>query len=130
MGERLTYYKKRHLGKFEKESYVSIITGGMAQNHCNLPRCGNLKQFEECLTQHLQGVWAHGRFLKIYRTYENIMNGKNLQIHTLLLALEHLLKDEKRAVLPDTVFIQIDGGCENISKVCFLIYCTVLFEIS
>jgi hypothetical protein len=117
MGERLHYYRKRHLGKSEPDNYVSIITDGMAQNHCNLPWCGNMKQFEECLTQHLQGVWAHGRFLKIYRTYENIANGQNLQIHTLLLTLEHLLTSEERDVLPDTVFIQIDGGCENISKV-------------
>lgn len=115
MNERLSYYRKRNQAYSQPSRYLSIIVDGMAQNHCQLPWCGNLKTFNETLTQHLQGVLAHGRFLTIYRTYENVKNNANLCVHTVLLAFEKVLQDEGR--LPDTVFIQIDGGSENTSKI-------------
>jgi hypothetical protein len=53
--------------------------------------------------------------MNIYRTYHNVQLGANAQIHTVLLALEKILKEEGR--IPDITYIQIDGGSENISKV-------------
>ena len=50
----------------------------------------------------------------MYRTFHNTFNAANMQIHTLLLALEDVHRNEQR--LPDTIFLQIDGGAENISK--------------
>ena len=76
--------------------YLSIVTDGMAQQHCLLPWLANIHQFPKYLPQHLQGVYAHGRLLKMYRTFHNIRNGANLQIHTLLLMLEEIyLKEGK-----------------------------------
>lgn len=87
----------------------------MAQNHCNLPWMGNLAQFPQCLKQHLQGVLCHGRILTMYRTFHNIKNTANLQLHTLLLKLEDIHNLENG--LPDTVYLQIDGASENTAKV-------------
>ena len=95
--------------------FVSIVTDGMAQTHCNLPWLGNLAQFSQCLKQHLQGVLCHGRVLTIYRTFHNITNTANLQLHTLLLKLEDISNVE--GGLPDTVYLQIDGGPENTARV-------------
>ena len=52
--------------------------------------------------------------MNIYRTYHNLQLGANAQIHSVLLALEKVEKDEGR--IPDVVYIQIDGGPENVSK--------------
>lgn len=87
----------------------------MAQNHCNLPWLGNLSQFPHCLKQHIQGVLCHGKVLTMYRTFHNIKNTANLQLHTLLLKLEDIYKLENE--LPDTVYLQIDGASENTAKV-------------
>jgi len=71
------------------------------------------------LPQHLQGVLNHGRNFTIYRTFHNIINDSNLQIHCFLLSLESTLRAEHK--LPDTVYYQVDGGSENIAKVVHLI---------
>ena len=73
-----------------KEDFLSIVTDGMAQQHCLLPWLSNLAQFPKYLTQHLQGLLAHGRLQWMFRTFHNIPNGSNLQIHTFLLFLEEL----------------------------------------
>jgi hypothetical protein len=73
-----------------KHDYLSIVTDGMAQQHCLLPWLANLSQFPKYLPQHLQGVMIHGRLLRMFRTFHNIKNGANLQIHTLLLLLEEI----------------------------------------
>ena len=86
----------------------------MAQQHCQLPFLANLKQLDT-LAQHLQGVLVHGQIIRMYRTYHNISNGTNLQIHTLLLTLELLLL-KNNGKLPEAVYYQLDGGSENISK--------------
>ncbi len=49
----------------------------------------------------------------MYRTFHNVGNGANLQIHTLLKTLEDILNDDEKGVLPPTVYIQIDGGSKN-----------------
>jgi hypothetical protein len=82
-----------------KKDFLSIVTDGMAQQHCLLPWLANLHQFPKYLPQHLQGVMAHGRILKMFRTFHNIQNGANLQIHTLLLFLEEIHSTEGLFIL-------------------------------
>ena len=113
MNERRIYYGRRWKATQEPTKFLSIITDGLAQVHCQLPYYANLEQ-GDTLPQHLQGVLAHGRFLNIYRTFHNTYSAANMQIHTLLLALEDAYRHPYG--LPDTVFLQIDGGSENVSK--------------
>jgi hypothetical protein len=113
MNERVSYYLKREQGKSQPKKYLSIITDGMAQSHCLLPWMGNVDQSDN-LPQHFQGVYAHGRFLQFYRTFHNVLKGANQHIHALLMALERVEREEGR--IPDTIYFQIDGGAENISK--------------
>lgn len=97
----------------ESAKYLSIITDGMAQSNCVLPWLKNLKNLKT-LTQHIQGVIVHGRKTIFYRTFHNLSNGANLQIHTMLLTLENIVRTD--GCLPDTLFYQIDGGSENTAK--------------
>lgn len=76
-------------------SYLSIISDGMAQNHCKLPWHGNLHGASKTLTQHIQGIIAHGRRTLLFRTFHTIGNGGNLQIHCFLLTLEQIFADNK-----------------------------------
>jgi len=86
--------------------YLSLITDGMAQSHCMLPWFGNVDSWNNsCLTQHLQGILIHGRKMKIFRTFHNIILDSNLAIHSLLLSLEHIIKTEGK--LPETLYFQV-----------------------
>ena len=123
MNERMKYAERRQMACNLPKSYLSIIIDGMAQNHCKLPWYCNLKDSENSLPQHLQGVLNHGRGFTIYRTFHNIRTGANLAIHTFLCTLEDTLKEE--GCLPDTIFLQIDGGSENTAK-CVLGVCELL----
>ena len=97
------------------QQYLSIVSDGMAQNHSLLPWSANAYQFSNYLTQHFQGVLAHGRSLTMNRSFHNLSNTANLQIHSLLLMLEELYIKHGR--IPDNVFYQLDGGTENTAKV-------------
>eukprot|EP01034_Spumella_vulgaris_P035770 gene35770-44106_t len=101
MGERMAYAQKCSLACQMPGMYLSLISDGMAQNHCILPWMGNLSQLKG-LPQHLQGILRHGRGLTLYRTFHN-----------------DTLKEEGK--LPDTVFYQIDGGSENAAKAVLLL---------
>jgi hypothetical protein len=114
MGERLTYYHRRNDAFLMPTSYLSMIADGMQQSHCLLPWQGNLNTFAPCLTQHLQGVLMHGRSTQIFRTFHNLCNSSNLSVHCLLMSLEIIMVEEGK--LPDTIYYQIDGGAENVSK--------------
>ena len=113
MNERRLYYERRRKAMTMPDKFLSIITDGMMQAHCELPWYGNLDG-SDTLPQHIQGVLAHGRYCQMFRTYHNCFNDANMQIHTLLLALEKVYNEEGR--IPDDVFIQVDGGKENVSK--------------
>jgi hypothetical protein len=116
MGERIKYSDRREEAKQFPQKSLSIISDGMAQSHCILPYLGNLASFgTDALAQHLQGVLAHGRGLSIYRTFHTIQNCANLQIHTLLLSIEKVLKYEGK--LPPVFYCQIDGGVENTARI-------------
>ena len=60
------------------------------------------------------GAYEHGRCFTMFRSFCNVRHDSNLAIHCLLLTLEREL-DEK-GKLPPTLFIQIDGGSENVNK--------------
>ena len=115
MGERSTYAQRCQLARQSPQEYLSLATDGMQQAHCMLPYCGNLDNFSTCLPQHLQGVLVHGRQFNMFRTFHTVRNTSDSQIHTLLLTLEGIYK-ENGDTLPDQIFIQIDGGCENTDK--------------
>jgi hypothetical protein len=125
MGERLKYYMRRTNGEQFPSRYLSLISDGMAQIHCQLPWCANLTNLQ-CLPHHIQGLIAHGRKIFMYRTFHNVQNGANLQIHTLLKTLESIMRAEK-GKLPDTIYVQIDGGSENTAKV-VLALCELLIH--
>lgn len=46
------------------------------------------------MPQHIQGTLLHGRFVLLFRTFHNISNGANLQIHCFLLTLESVMNKE------------------------------------
>ena len=112
MGERRSYAERRYLAQEYPERYLSTISDGMAQLHCLLPYFGNNYTVNANYKQHIQGIINHGRTLTLYRTFNNIGNGSNLQIHTWLMNLEYIYEKLGKK-LPDTVFAQIDGGSEN-----------------
>ena len=114
MGERLAYYKRRVQAEQLPSQYLSLIADGMAQEHCKLPWCAGFTRLNT-LPHHIQGVILHGRFMQMYRTYHNVPNGGNLAIHTLLLSLEEVY-DKEKGKLPDTLYLQFDGGPENIAQ--------------
>eukprot|EP01039_Chlorochromonas_danica_P012126 gene12126-13782_t len=115
MKERQLYYERRRLARENPKEYMSIISDGMAQVHCELPWQANLDSFPAKLTQHFQGVLEHGKKVSIFRTFENVGTGSNLAVHSMLRVLENRwIQDGK---LPDTIFIQIDGGGENTAKI-------------
>jgi hypothetical protein len=125
MGERLAYYDRRTKGEMMQKEYLSMISDGMAQHHCMLPWSANLNQLKS-LPHHIQGVILHGRKIFMYRTFHNVGNGANLQIHTFLKSLEAVMLSEE-GQLPDTVYMQIDGGSENTAKA-MLAICELLIN--
>lgn len=108
MGERLTYYKRRCNALLMPSQYLSLISDGMQQTHCQLPWAGNLFQFDKHLPQHLQGVLKHGRAMEIYRTFHNVRHGANLSLHCFLLALEVCYI--KEGLLPNTIYYQVENN--------------------
>lgn len=70
--------------------HLSIVSDGMAQNHCKLPWLANLHGASKTLAQHIQGVIVHGRTTLLFRTFHTISNGANLQLHCFLLTLEQI----------------------------------------
>ena len=98
MGERIKYALRRQQAQEMPSLYCSMISGGMAQNHCELPWYGNQKSAERKLPQHLQGVLNHGRNFTAYRTFHNVRGGGNLSVHCLLSSIEKC--ETRRKVVP------------------------------
>ena len=122
MGEREGYYARRHQAMMEPWNFLSTITDGMQQNRCLLPWYGHKKQPPKHLKQHLQGILMHGRQLRIYRSFSNVVVNANYCVHTWLLSLEEQYKDGK---LPPVLYHQIDGGSEN-ANILYLAICFML----
>ena len=123
MGERMTYGTRRDRAIAEPSKYLSVISDGMAQNHCQLPHLGNQDTWTELFPQHLQGMLMHGRGMRMYRTFHTVNNCSSLQLHSFLLMLEEIKKNKGR--IPDTIYYQIDGGSENTAK-CVIAMCELL----
>jgi hypothetical protein len=113
MNERISYYARRQKACAMPHKYLSFISDGMMQMHCQMPWYGNL-DMADYLQQHIQGVLAHGRFMNVFRTFHNVYNDSNMQIYTFLRSLEKVYDAE--GFIPDDVFLQLDGGQENVSK--------------
>ena len=123
MGERMTYGTRRDRAIAEPSKYLSVISDGMAQNHCQLPHLGNQDTWTELFPQHLQGMLMHGRGMRMYRTFHTVNNCSSLQLHSFLLMLEEIKKNKGR--IPDTIYYQIDEGSENTAK-CVIAMCELL----
>ena len=115
MGERLSYYDKRNEALLYPSTVWSLIGDGMAQQHCQLPYLAGLKDIDQ-LPQHLQGMLIHGKLMQVYRTFHNVKNDSNLQMHTFLLTIEHLIL-KSNGQLPETIYYQVDGGSVNTARV-------------
>lgn len=83
------FFRLRRLARENPKEYMSIITDGMAQVHCELPWQANLATFPEKLTQHFQGVLEHGRKISIFSRLKMLVRGVTLAIHSLLGGLEN-----------------------------------------
>jgi hypothetical protein len=79
------------------DSFLSIVSDGMAQHHNQLPYLANQIAFPKPLAQHLQGVVCHGRCMFIFRTFHNVPNGANAQIHSLLYTLQEINRKEGKS---------------------------------
>jgi hypothetical protein len=53
--------------------------------------------------------------LTLYNSFNNILKGSDLTIYCVLSSLEDWQR-KHQGKLPEVVFIQIDGGCENANK--------------
>jgi hypothetical protein len=76
MAERAAYYDRIRLAIENPKIYLSMISDGMAQIHCELPYFGNMHQYSKTIPQHLQGILCHGRSMYIYRTFGNFKGGE------------------------------------------------------
>jgi hypothetical protein len=130
MGERSIYYDKCWKSILQPEQYMSVIMDGMSTNHTELPWLSNKNKIGDAsFTQHLQGMIQHGDSFTMYRTFGNIPGDSNAAIHCLLLQLQRRVGMSKTGRLPDTVYIQIDGGSENANKY-LLAICEILVSLN
>ena len=111
MSDRLLYGDRKKQSQLYPSQYLSLITDGMQQTHCELPYSGNAVPHPNKVKQHLQGVTSHYRRTKMYRTLDHVQLGAHACIYTLLLAIEE--EFFLNGKLPRIVYIQIDGGSEN-----------------
>jgi len=110
MRERQACTARKVLAK-SKDQYISLVIDGMSQNHMLSPWYGNQAQSTKHLKQKMNGELCHERKYVWYRCCNNIRTGANITIHCVASMLEKILEDS--GTLPDTVFIQFDGGSEN-----------------
>lgn len=115
MLERTEYKKRVAKAKANRTTIFSCIMDGMDQSHSQCPWLGTQNSFKKPLKQHIQGILTHGFGVTLYRTFNNVMKGADLTIHTFLLALEEWRK-RNNGDFPTEIFCQIDGGSENANK--------------
>jgi hypothetical protein len=116
--ERGTYVKKRLMAQEHPSHYMSLIIDGMSQDHCILPYCGNQVTKNVVLKQKIVGAKQHGFARSFYRAFPHIASGTNIAIEVVLHQIEKRMEDCKRTnkLMPDVLYLQIDGGPENTSK--------------
>ena len=127
MADRNLYQHRKKQSEIYPQLYMSIITDGMQQTHCELPYSGNkVPTGANKLKQHLQGVTTHFRRTRMYRALDHIFLGSNACIYTLLCAIEEAYEFYGR--LPRTLYVQIDGGSENANYV-FLAWMEIIISL-
>lgn len=90
----------------------------MSQDHCVLPWCANKVTKSYPLKQKIIGAKQHGFGKSFYRVFPHIKGGANVACEVLLHEIEKRMLDCKTndLTMPQILFLQIDGGPENISK--------------
>ena len=127
MADRNLYQQRKKFSEMYPNLYMSLITDGMQQTHCELPYSGNkVPSGVNKLKQHLQGITTHYRRTRMFRTLDHIHLGSNTCIYTLLCALEEAF--EFSGKLPKTLYIQIDGGSEN-ANYAFLAWMEIIISL-
>jgi len=120
MLERIMYQRRRDHAEKNKENVMSIITDGFAQTHSILPWLGNRNSHPVTCEQKMIGALVHGHSFHIYRCFENVADGANLNIYIFLSELENWVSQNKGR-FPKKIFWQVDGGSENANKFCLMI---------
>jgi hypothetical protein len=80
----MVYYSHIHLAEESPLQYLSTISDGMAQNHCEIPYSLQYQHVDK-LPQHLQGILMHGRNITIYRTFHNVKGGNDKGEHACII---------------------------------------------
>lgn len=130
--ERGLYVKKRQLAQDFPHKYMSLIIDGMSQDHCELPYCANMVTKNHILKQKIMGAKQHGFRKSFYRTYPHICSGSNLACEVLLHEIHKrmLYCKTTNTVMPNILFLQIDGGPENTSRTFYgLITQLVMYKV-
>jgi hypothetical protein len=110
-GQRDWYHKARQNCCINNDA-VSGIADGAAQVHHCVPHYGSAgSTMAKVFDNHLQGIIIHGKCFTLYRSYGNVGKGTNVAIHSWLCEFEKIV--EAQGSLPDTIYMQIDGGPEN-----------------
>ena len=102
----------------------------MAQDHCILPWNGNLVQSKCPLKQKITGVKQHGFTKRFYRAFPHVAGGANLACESLLHEIEKRMTDciKHDLTMPQILFLQVDGGPENLSKTFYSLCETLVRE--
>lgn len=116
--ERGLYVKKRQLAQEFPHKYMSLIIDGMSQDHCILPYCANMVTKNNILKQKIMGAKQHGFRKSFYRTYPHVCSGSNIACEVVLHEICKRMKycKDTNQVMPNILFLRIDGGPENTSK--------------
>ena len=120
--ERKAYYERADRAINMPHDFYSSISDGMSSHKTRVPFKGdNTYDYNPSLPLHIQAEFAHGRALHIYRTFHNVTCGGNLATHCWLLSLQREYKKNMKETggrrgLPDTIYHQVDGGCENTAR--------------
>lgn len=75
---------------------------------------GTQQSFSHPLKQTLTGVKEHGKGVTLYRTMDSIKKTADLTIYCVLSQIEDFY--QKNCYFPETLYLQVDGGCENANK--------------
>ena len=118
--QRGAYMGNRQKAQERLDLYMSLIIDGMAQDHCILPYyAGKHQETGTEVKQKIIGAKQHGISRTFYRLFPHVKGGANLACEVLLHEIERRLDYclENDLPFPRYLFLQIDGGSENTSKV-------------
>ena len=114
MLEREQYATNIQYALKNKDTVMSIVMDGMDQSNCVLPSKGTQDSFSSPLHHKLQGVIIHGIGMRLFSSFDNVTKDTNMSLYALLSSIE-FWAETHFGNYPEEVFLQIDGGPENIS---------------